>query len=60
MQLREHLESLKEQNTQQERLPSFSEDPFVNGSNHEDQVEYLKALISKLQEEKKAWTKNVM
>lgn len=60
MELREQLELLKEQNTRQdrERFPSFGEDSFVSGSSHEE-IQHLKAIIDKLQAEKKALTKKV-
>lgn len=41
-----------------ERIPSFNEDSFVESTNH-DEVQYLKAIVSKLQEEKKLWIKSV-
>ena len=58
--LREELDTWSEQGSKQdhERLPSFNEDSFVN-STSQDEVQYLKAIVNKLQEEKQHWSKNV-
>ena len=60
VQLREQLESWKEHGCKRdrERVPSFNEDSFVD-STSQDEVQYLKAIINKLQEEKQQWSKNV-
>ena len=60
MQLREELEVWKEHGPKQDRvrLPSFNEDSFVD-STSQDEVQYLKAIVSKLQQEKQQWSKNV-
>ncbi|XP_028396322.1 thyroid receptor-interacting protein 11-like isoform X2 [Dendronephthya gigantea] len=57
-QLREQLETWKEHGSKQphERLPSFNEDSFVE-STSQDEVQYLKSLVNKLQEEKQQWSK---
>ena len=60
VQIREQLETWKEHGPKQdrERIPSFNEDSFVD-STSQDEVQYLKAVINKLQEEKQQWSKNV-
>ena len=60
MQLREELDSWNEHGSKhdRERLPSFNEDSFVN-STSQDEVQYLKAIVNKLQQEKQQWSKNV-
>ena len=60
VQLREELEVWKEHGPKQDRvrLPSFNEDSFVD-STSQDEVQYLKAIVSKLQQEKQQWSKNV-
>ncbi|CAB4006681.1 Hypothetical predicted protein, partial [Paramuricea clavata] len=59
VQLREQLESWKEHGSKRdrERVPSFNEDSFVD-SKSQDEVQYLKAIVNKLQEEKQQWSKN--
>jgi hypothetical protein len=60
VQLREELDSWNEHGSKhdRERLPSFNEDSFVN-STSQDEVQYLKAIVNKLQQEKQQWSKNV-
>ncbi|XP_046847916.1 thyroid receptor-interacting protein 11-like isoform X2 [Xenia sp. Carnegie-2017] len=58
--LRHQLESAKElanKDDHAQHQPSFSEEQIFEGTSHEE-VEYLKAIIKKLQDEKQQWNKN--
>lgn len=61
MKLREQLESLTEHDSpkqDRERVLSFTEHSFVDSTSH-DEVQCLKSVLSKLQQEKQQSNKSV-